>query len=182
SVAIIMLEGGLSLKFRELKEAGMTVLRLVSLGALVTWLLSTVAAHYLAGFTWQVSLLIGAILVVTGPTVIGPLLRAVKPKKPIGTILKWEGIVIDPVGAVLAVLVFGALFAGGEGHHSSVPLAVGRTLLVGGGLGWGTAYLLTYVLRNHWVPDFLQSVVILVLALSLFALSNHLQHESGLLT
>lgn len=181
SVAIIMLEGGLTLKFNELKESGLPVLRLVSLGALITWLLSTVAAHFLAGFSWQVSLLIGAILVVTGPTVIGPLLRAVKPKKPVGTILKWEGIVIDPVGAVLAVLVFGALFAHGE-THQPVWMGIGKTLLIGGGLGWGAAYLLTFVLRNHWVPDYLQSVVILVIALALFAISNHFQHESGLLT
>ncbi len=181
SVAIIMLEGGLSLKFKELKEAGLPVLRLISLGALITWGLSTVAAHYLANFSWRVSLLIGAILVVTGPTVIGPLLRAVKPRKPVGTILKWEGIVIDPVGAVLAVLVFGALFSHGE-SQPSVLLGIGRTLLIGGGLGWGAAYLLTYVLKNHWVPDYLQSVVILVVALALFAISNHFQHESGLLT
>ncbi|MCB1061453.1 MAG: cation:proton antiporter, partial [Verrucomicrobiae bacterium] len=181
SVAIIMLEGGLTLKFKELKEAGIPILRLVGLGSLITWLLSTVAAHYLAGFSWQVGLLLGAILVVTGPTVIGPLLRAVKPKKPVGAILKWEGIVIDPVGAVLAVLVFGALFSHGDAHPS-VAAGITRTLLIGGGLGWGAAYLLTLILRRHWVPDYLQSVVILVVALALFAISNHFQHESGLLT
>lgn len=181
SVAVIMLEGGLTLHFKELKEAGLPVLRLVSLGALITWLLSTLAARTLVGFSWQVSLLLGAILVVTGPTVIGPLLRAVKPRRPVGPILKWEGIVIDPIGAVLAVLVFGALFDHG-GAHPSIAASIFKTLLIGGGLGWGAAYLLTWVLRHHWVPDYLQSVVILVVALALFALSNHFQHESGLLT
>lgn len=181
SVAIIMLEGGLSLKLRELKEAGPSVLRLVSLGALVTWLLGGVAAHYLAKFSWPVAMLVGALFVVTGPTVIGPLLRAVKPRKPVGTILKWEGIVIDPVGAVMAVLVFGAIFAAGD-SHSSVPVSLGKTILVGTALGWGAARLLIFVLGRHWIPDFLQSPVILAVGLSLFAVSNHLQSESGLLT
>ncbi len=181
SVAIIMLEGGLSLKFKELREAGRPVFRLVSIGALATWLLAAVAAHTLAAFSWPVSLLVGSLVVVTGPTVIGPLIRAVKPKKPVGAILKWEGIVIDPVGAVLAVLVFGAVFAA-EGHSSSIPVALGRTLVVGIGLGWGAALFLIFVLRRHWIPDYLQSFCILAVGLTLFAVSNHLQAESGLLT
>lgn len=188
AVGIILLEGGLTLRFSELRDAGSSVLRLVGPGSLVTWALSSVAAHFLAGFSWQVAILISAILVVTGPTVIGPLLQTVKPKRSVNSILKWEGIVIDPVGAILAVLVFGVFFGHGHGHeHGQMGLAgvlggLGKTLLVGVGLGYLAASGLSYVLSRHWVPDFLQSVVVLAVGLSLFTLSNLIQHESGLLT
>ena len=186
AVGVIMLEGGLSLKFSELREAGPSVLRLIGPGTLVTWAISAVAARYLAAFSWPVSILLAAMLVVTGPTVIGPLLRTVKPKRHINSILKWEGIVIDPVGAILAVLVFGALFGQGEGYGLLTPgglvAGLGKTLLIGMGLGYGAACGLSHILARHWVPDFLQSLVVLSVSLGLFALSNLLQHESGLLT
>ncbi|MDF1754260.1 MAG: sodium:proton antiporter [Verrucomicrobiales bacterium] len=184
SVAIVMLEGGLTLHFRELRDAGTPLLRLISVGAAITWLLSTLALHFLGNFSWQVSTLIGAILVVTGPTVIGPLLRNVRPKRHLDSILKWEGIVIDPIGAILAVLVFGAIF--GHGDHS---LSFGETLtnlsltiLVGCGIGFVVAKALLFVLKRHWIPDFLQSSVLLAICLAVFTISNLLQHESGLLT
>ncbi|MCG8598676.1 MAG: cation:proton antiporter [Verrucomicrobiales bacterium] len=188
AVGVIMLEGGLTLKFSELREAGTAVLRLVGIGSLISWGVSSVAAHYLGGFSWQVAILVSAILVVTGPTVIGPLLRSVKPQRNVNSILKWEGIVIDPVGAILAVLVFGALFGHGHGDHGhssgavGVMAALGKTILIGVGLGYGAAWSLSHVLKRHWVPDFLQSVVVLAIGLALFTISNLLQHESGLLT
>lgn len=184
AVGIILLEGGLTLRFSELKEAGPSVLRLVGLGSLITWGLSSVAAHYIVDFSWPVAILASAILVVTGPTVIGPILRTVKPKRSVNSILKWEGIVIDPVGAILAVLVFGVFFH--EGHSDSnfvgVMTGLGKTILVGVGLGFATAAGLAYVIGKHWVPDFLQSLVVLSVGLALFTFSNMIQHESGLLT
>ncbi|MDF1824942.1 MAG: sodium:proton antiporter [Verrucomicrobiales bacterium] len=184
AVGIIMLEGGLTLRFSELKEAGGTVLRLIGIGSMATWGMTTVAAHYLAGFSWSVSFLVAAVLVVTGPTVIVPLLNSVRPRRSVNSVLKWEGIVIDPVGAILAVLVFGVLFGHGHGHSGveGVLLGLGKTLLVGIGLGYGAAVGLSFVLSRHWVPDFLQSVVVLTAGLSLFTVSNLFQHESGLLT
>lgn len=186
AVAIILLEGGLTLRLPELKEAGAPVLRLVTTGAAVTWLLTIPAAHYAAGFSWPVATLVAAILVVTGPTVIGPILRTLKPNRSINSILKWEGIVIDPVGAVLTVLVFSVLFGHGHGESESgaqtVIVGLTKTLVVGFGLGLGVAWLLVKVLQHHWIPDFLQSVVILTAGLIVFAISNFVQHESGLLT
>jgi len=184
AVGIILLEGGLTLRFSELKEAGPSVLRLVGLGSLISWGLSSLAAHYVVGFSWPVAILFAAILVVTGPTVIGPILRTVKPKRSVNSILKWEGIVIDPVGAILAVLVFGVFFH--EGHSQSgvvgVLMGLGKTILIGVGLGFAAAAGLAYVIGKHWVPDFLQSLVVLAVSLALFTLSNMIQHESGLLT
>ena len=150
SVAIIMLEGGLTLKFRELKESGKPLLRLISVGAAITFVLASAALHFLADFSWSVSLLVGAVLVVTGPTVIGPLLRNVRPKRSLDSILKWEGIVIDPIGAILAVLVFGAVF-GHDGHSSGwkeTTMNLGLTILIGVGLGYLAAKALVFVLRS----------------------------------
>ena len=113
AVALILYEGGLSLKIKELPSVGRVVLSLVTVGALVTWVLSAIAAHYLFGLDWSLSVLLGAILIVTGPTVIQPLLREIRPRGAVGPILKWEGIVIDPIGALLAVLVFEVVHIGG---------------------------------------------------------------------
>ncbi len=178
AVALILFEGGLSLKLAEMREVGGVVRNLLSIGVLVTWALSAAAAHYILGFDLGLALLVGAMLVVTGPTVIGPILRQVRPAKPVGPILKWEGIVIDPIGAVLAVLVFEVITAGP--HSPSVM--IGRTLGVGIGGGAIAAWLLIVALRRYWVPDSLHNPVTLALVAIAFTASNHYQHESGLLT
>ena len=112
SVALILFEGGLTLRLGELKDVGRVVITLIILGAAITWVISSAAAYYILNLDIRVSILLGAILVVTGPTVIGPLLSHIRPIKRVGRILKWEGILIDPVGAILAVLVFEVILAG----------------------------------------------------------------------
>ncbi|MCA9971752.1 MAG: cation:proton antiporter [Anaerolineales bacterium] len=183
SVAVILFEGGLSLRLNELPRIGDVVFRLITVGALLTWFAGAVAAHYIIGLDWAISVLLGSILIVTGPTVIGPLLRQVRPKGEVGAALKWEGILIDPVGAVLAVLVFEAIL---EGEFSQVPgviaLGVLQTLLIGVAAGLLGAGIMVVMLRRFWIPDHLQNAAALMLALGLFAASNYLQPESGLLT
>ncbi|MFV0446477.1 MAG: cation:proton antiporter [Planctomycetaceae bacterium] len=185
SVAIILFEGSLSLHVDELREIGRVLFNLLTIGVVVTWVLTTGAAHWILGFSLFKSLLLGAVLVVTGPTVIGPLLRHVRPIGRVGPIARWEGIVIDPVGAVLALLVFEAHIAMAEGNveqatwHAAMGLA--RTVVFGGGLGAAVAWVTAFVLRRHLVPDHLQSPVVLMLVLMAFVASNALQHESGLL-
>ena len=112
AVAVIMFEGGLTLRFRDLDDSGNAVWSLVTVGALITWGLAALAAHWCVGMDARAATLVGAILIVTGPTVIAPLLRHVRPNRRIGSVIKWEGIVIDPIGAVLAVLVFDAMIVG----------------------------------------------------------------------
>ena len=185
SVGVILFEGGLSLKLSELKQIGAAVRNLNTIGALLTWVLCAIAAHYIVDLNWHLSLLLGAILVVSGPTVVLPLLRHVRPVGKTGSILKWEAILIDPVGATLAVLVYEviAVTSGGNGGviGAAAPVVL-RTLVIGTVLGVGAAWIVVFFLRNYAVPDYLESAVVLMFVVMAFVGSNLLQTESGLLT
>jgi len=183
SVAVIMFEGGLSLKLSELREAGSAALRLCTVGAAITFVCAAAAAHWTLGFEWRLSFLLGGILTVTGPTVIGPLLLQVRPSRRVASTLKWEGIVIDPIGAVLAVLVFEHLMLNAqESAIEGILLTLAHTLFVGIVLGLAGGAALGFAFRKFWVPDQLQGVAALSLGVLLFAISNHFAHESGLIT
>ena len=183
SVALILFEGGLTLRLGELKDVGRVVITLIILGAAITWVISSAAAYYILNLDIRVSILLGAILVVTGPTVIGPLLSHIRPIKRVGRILKWEGILIDPVGAILAVLVFEVILAGEISAAGTVVfLGILKTILIGGVIGFGMAQLLIQLLRKFLIPDFLQESVAFVMVIGAFVFSNVLQPESGLLT
>ncbi len=182
AVALILYEGGLSLKISELKKVGAVVRNLVTIGAGITWVGSAAAAHFVLDLSMPLSALLGAVLVVTGPTVIGPLLRHIRPTGSVGSILKWEGIVIDPIGALLAVLIFEALVIGKASEAAGfAAFAVAKTIVYGGGIGIATAALLTLVLAKYWLADHLQNAVSLMLVIAAFTVSNFLQEESGLL-
>lgn len=183
SVAMILFEGGLNLSFAELRGVGRVIGALVTVGAGATWLVATVAARALLGLEWSLATLLGAILVLTGPTVVLPMLRYLRPSGRVGAILKWEGIVIDPIGALLAVLVFEVIVSGQDIHAPThVALAIGRTLLIGGLIGLASAALLVLVLERFWAPDHLQTTVSIMLVIGAFVLSHYVQPESGLLT
>lgn len=181
SVGVILFEGGLSLKMRDLREIGGPLFTLITLGALLTWAGITIAANVFGGLDLRLSILAGAILIVTGPTVIIPLLRDVRPTGIVAKLLKWEGIVIDPVGAVLAVLTFEAIFASEVSF--SVPAAaqvILMTSLYGGVLGLLGAGIVFQALRRYWVPDYLHNPFALTIVVAVFVASNVLQTESGL--
>ncbi len=182
AVAVILFEGGLSLKIRELRAIGGDLLRLTTLGALVTWLVSVTAAHFLLNFAWPLAAMIGAILVVTGPTVIGPLLRHLRLGGRAGAVLKWEGIVIDPVGATLAVLTFAVLQAGGwHGGAADAAFTLAKTIFIGGGLGLLGAALLVVPLARYWIPDSLHGAVALTAVVCVYSLGRTSQEGAGLL-
>lgn len=186
SVGLILFEGGLSLRARDLRAMGGSVWSLVTIGALVTWAMATWAAQVLLGFDPGPALLLGAIVVVTGPTVVGPLLRHVRPVGTVARVAHWEGIVIDPIGATLAVLVYEAQAAASQAGFDETARAMGLemlyTVLVGTTLGGLGALVTVVILRRFWVPDFLQSPVLLMLVTAAFTASNLLKHESGLFT
>lgn len=183
SVAIILFEGGLSLKFSEVKALTGVIRNLVTVGVLVSWILTSVISYFVFGLGLQISVLLGSVLVVTGPTVIIPLLRHVRPSGRVGSIIKWEGIIIDPIGAVLAVLVFEVIISGGfEKATTLVLVSIFKTIIIGTVLGLAGAKLVIVILKRHWVPDFLQNPVSLMIVVFVFVLSNVFQIESGLLT
>ena len=176
-VALVLFEGGLTLKFRDLRGHGMAVTNLVSWGALLNWLLMALGCWWLAGFSAEIAFLFAALVVVTGPTVINPLLRTMRAKSDVSQVLRWEGILIDPVGALLAVLVFQYLVSGAD---SWVVFA--KSVGVGLVAGFAGAISLGFVLRNHWAPDYLVNVLTLAWVVMMFAGSDFVAHESGLLT
>jgi NhaP-type Na+/H+ or K+/H+ antiporter len=181
AVAVILFEGGLSLTFGEIAGLRNVVWRLVTVGGLVTWAVGTIAAHLILGFSWPIALLLGQLLVVTGPTVIGPLLRFVKPSGSVGGILKWEGIVIDPIGAMLAVLVLGALpMPDLQSALLVTMLGVLKTVVVGIGVGAAAAALIVVALKRFWIPDVLQNAMILMLIAVTYSAANLLVSEAGL--
>ena len=181
-VAIILFEGGMSLRLAEFRRVGRVVRNLVTLGVFVTWALASAAAHYLLDLSLPLAVLLGAILVVSGPTVIGPLLRQVRPAKRVGEILKWEGILIDPIGALLALLVFEIILATSARHAAELVFTgLARTLLIGASVGLGGAALLLVALWRYWIPNMLQNPVALMFVIAVFTVAQRLQPESGLL-
>lgn len=182
-VAIILFEGGMTLKFSDLKEAGTPVVRLCTITVIVGAVLTYLLMRYGLNYAWQISALLAAILTVTGPTVVAPLLRVIKPSKKISSIVKWEGIVVDPIGAILALLVFEFAVLGWNEHAKQEYLEIALKM-IGAGIvfPYVLAQILVYLLKKHLIPDFLHSVFLLAVVAGSFAVANKIQHESGLLT
>lgn len=183
SVALILFEGSLTLKFSELKDSGTSVKKLVSIGAIVTWSVISLACHWLIGLEPALAALFGALVVVTGPTVIVPMLRTVRANVKVAEVLRWEGIVIDPIGAVLAVLVYEWLVAtsnGASGFVASLWMFA-EVVIIGSVAGLLAGYSFAYCLKRNWLPEYLEILASVALVLATFSLSNQLAHESGLL-
>ncbi|MBE0364383.1 hypothetical protein PULV_a2708 [Pseudoalteromonas ulvae UL12] len=182
SVAVILFEGSLTLHFKELKGIGKVVRNLCSIGMVATAIILGLSCYWLLGLDWRVAAVIGAVLVVTGPTVTAPLLNAMRPTKEIDRILRWEGIVIDPIGALFAVLVFEAvMLAGKSGVLSHTLFALFKTVGVGLSIGILAGYITGVLIRREWLPYELHKFGVLALVLVSFTVSNAISHESGLL-
>lgn len=181
AVALILFEGSLTLHLSEWREIGSVVRRMVTLGALATWVVIAVATHLLLGFSWELAVLFGSLTLVTGPTVIVPMLRVVRPRASVANILRWEGIVIDPIGALAAVVTFSFIVSRDQGGWSqslaTFAGVIGCGTLFGALGGWA----LGVVLRRHWLPEYLHNLAALAAVLGVFIASNLLVHESGLL-
>jgi NhaP-type Na+/H+ or K+/H+ antiporter len=181
-VSVILFEGGMNLRFHELKEAGPGVRRLGTAGVAITFFLGSIAAHYVGDLSWPVAVLFGAIIVVTGPTVIMPLLRQARLKQRPASLLKWEGIINDPTGALLAVLVFEYfLYLGSDAAILQVLSGLAAALAAAITLGVGGGYFLGKAFGRDDVPEFLKAPVTLAFVLLCYGLANLAQHEAGLL-
>ena len=181
AVAIILFEGSLNLDFKEIKGFSKPVARIVTVGAFIAWIAGSLAAHYLAGLSWAVAFIIGGLFIVTGPTVILPLLRQAKLKPRPAAILKWEGIVVDPFGALLAVFAFEFIkFLNKEATLTALLLffAASAFAVV---LGWGVARIVGNAFERGSIPEFLKAPVLFALVIFTFVFADEIMHETGLL-
>ncbi|WP_292891979.1 cation:proton antiporter, partial [Nonlabens sp.] len=182
AISIILFEGGLTLKRTEILNTGPVIGKLISIAVLITFTGGGVAAHYIFGLSWKISLLFSALIIVTGPTVITPILRNIPLKKDLSSILKWEGILIDPIGALFAVLVFEFISAGAGGEFTLVALEeFGKIVLFGFTFGFSFAHALVFSIKKKLIPHYLLNVFTLAAVLGVFVLSDAFAHESGLL-
>jgi len=182
AVAVILYEGSLTLRFSEIRGHGAVVRNLVTFGVAGTWIFASLAAHLLLDWDLQLAALFGAIVTVSGPTVIAPMLRTIRPNRAVSSILRWEGILIDPIGAILAVIVFDSIIvAQTAAGPEQVVAALAVIVLTGTGLGVASGYTLGVMLRRHWVPDYLRDYLALAGVLLVFGVAETVHSESGLL-
>lgn len=182
AISIILFEGGLTLKRSEIKNVGPVITKLITVGTIVTFFAGGFAAHFLFDLSWQISFLFAALIIVTGPTVITPILRNIPLKKDISAVLKWEGILIDPIGALVAVLVFEFISVGeGQAYTKTALIDFGKIVLFGSTFGFAFAHALAFVIRKKYVPHYLLNVVSLSVVLLVYVESDIMAHESGLL-
>ena len=182
AISIVLFEGGLTLKRSEIKNVGPVITKLITLGSAVTFFGAGIVAHYIFDLGWELSFLFAGLIIVTGPTVITPILRNIPLKKDISTVLKWEGILIDPIGALVAVLVFEFISVGGGGGFTKTALIeFGKILLFGTTFGFTFAHALAYAINKKLIPHYLLNVVSLSTVLLVFVESEVFAHESGLL-
>jgi NhaP-type Na+/H+ or K+/H+ antiporter len=182
AISIVLFEGGLTLKRSEIKNVGPVITKLITLGSAITFFGAGIVAHYIFNLGWELSFLFSGLIIVTGPTVITPILRNIPMKKDVSTVLKWEGILIDPIGALVAVLVFEFISVGGGGGFTKTALIeFGKILLFGTTFGFTFAHALAYAINKKLIPHYLLNVVSLSTVLLVFVESEVFAHESGLL-
>ena len=182
AISVILFEGGLTLKRSEVKNVGPVITKLITLGSAVTFFGAGILAHVIFGLSWDLSFLFSGLIIVTGPTVITPILRNIPLKKDISAVLKWEGILIDPIGALVAVLVFEFISVEGDsGFTKTALIEFGKIILFGTTFGFTFAHALAFAINKKLIPHYLLNVVSLSTVLLVFVESEVFAHESGLL-
>lgn len=183
AIGIILFEGGLTLKRNEISKVGPVILKLISIGSAVTFFGAGLATHFIFNLSWKISFLFAALIIVTGPTVIAPILRNIPLKKDVSAVLKWEGILIDPIGALIAVLVFEFISIGdSSGYTKQALIAFGKIVIVGFSFGSTAAYALYFAIKKKLIPHYLLNVSALSVVLLVFVESDIFAHDSGLLS
>lgn len=182
AIAVILFEGGLNLEWKQLRREARTIQLLVTVGGIITWIGAAAAAHFILGWDWRMSILFGSLVIVTGPTVVGPLLRRIRVRKNLQTILEAEGVFIDAIGAILAVVAFEIAFESGAGSVTPGLMHVVSRLGIGALIGAVSGMLILLLLHSRRViPAGMEKVFTLTLAWVTFQASNAIAPESGIL-
>ncbi len=183
AIGIILFEGGLTLKRKEISGVGPVILRLITIASTINFIGGGFAAHFIMQLSWPISFLFSGLIIVTGPTVIAPILQNIPLKRNVSTVLKWEGILIDPIGALVAVLVFEFIQSadGGVEFTSHALIQFFQIILIGLALGALAAWTLSILIKRELVPHYLLNVFTLAFVLGVFVFSNIIATESGLL-
>lgn len=182
AVAIILFEGSLSLKFSELGSVGSIIRNLVTFGFGLTVILTMILAHLLFHFSWSMALLFGAMTSIGGPTVVAPILRSIRLKCQLNKILQWESILIDPIGALVTVLIFSLVVATMGDHPISHELLhFAAVILVGSAVGIGFGFGLGQCIQRLWIPEYLTNVVTLSTVVLVYSLTDWIDSGGGLL-
>jgi NhaP-type Na+/H+ or K+/H+ antiporter len=183
SVAVILFEGGLNLKISDIRHTTPVVLRLITGGVFITWIVATLGAIFILDLSTPLAILLGAILVISGPTVIMPLLRYLRPGQNVSAVLKWEGILIDPIGAILALIVLEIILTGNSTGAAALQTVVIllKSIVFGGALGALGAWIMMQLLRRHILPDHLHIAATLGILAGVFLISELIQTNAGLI-
>ncbi|MFS0673226.1 cation:proton antiporter [Ornithinibacillus sp. 179-J 7C1 HS] len=183
AVAIILFEGSLNLSFKELRGLGKPVFRISTIGAFIAWILGSLTAHYIAGLPWPVAFVIGGLFIVTGPTVIMPLLRQSKLKPRPAKILKWEGIIVDPIGALLAVFAFEIIvYLTASDPDGTALVMFFAASLFAAIFGWACGRGIGFIFERGHIPEFLKSPAVFTVVILCFTVADEIMHETGLLS
>ena len=182
AISIILFEGGLTLKRAEIEHVGPVITKLITFGSAITFFGAGILVRLIFNLSWEMSFLFSALIIVTGPTVITPILRNIPLKKDVSAVLKWEGILIDPIGALVAVLVFEFISVEGDsGFTKTALIEFGKIILFGTTFGFTFAHALAFAINKKLIPHYLLNVVSLSTVLLVFVESEIFAHESGLL-
>jgi NhaP-type Na+/H+ or K+/H+ antiporter len=184
AIGVILFEGGLTLKRKEIKGVGPAIVKLITIGSAVTFVGAGITAHLVMGLSLSISFLFAGLIIVTGPTVIAPILRNIPLTRNVATVLKWEGILIDPIGALVAVLVFEFIISGDNGQQFTqhALIAFTKIVFIGAVVGGLSAFGLAQLIRRNMIPHYLLNVFTLAGVLLVFVFSDLIEKESGLLS
>ena len=182
AVAIILFEGSSSLDVREIRGVSKTVFRIVTFGAFIAWIGGALAAHFIAGLSLEISFIIGGLFIVTGPTVILPLLRNAKLKPRTAAVLKWEGIIVDPFGPLLALFAYEIIkVLTTESLHANYLIHFFLSAIIAVILGYVIGMVVSLMISKGVFPEYLKTPIIISFLLLCFTVAEVIMHETGML-
>lgn len=181
AVAIILFEGSSNLDFRELKGISKAVIRIITIGATIAWVLGAIALHKILGFPISIAIVMGGLLLITGPTVIQPLLKQAKVRNSVDTVLRWESIILDPLGPILALAAFYVYQIIGQGFGFQLLFIFIFKMLIVALIGFGASFFFNWLIQRDVIPQNLMPSIQLVFILLVFSICDQILDESGLL-